>query len=128
MALTFVDSLPRDRTRGPAVVESNSPKRARYGLVRTGGGRTNLPFQVEVMGFESHPGYWVVIGLYAVRFASRPLLCGDGRISHGCFSLRAVRDAVNGDRARRRSSNGRALLYHSTIRPVAHPLGQAIGV
>jgi hypothetical protein len=58
---------------------------------------------------------------YAVRFPNRPLICCEGRFSAGRFSFRALRDAVKGEGARRRSSNGLAFVYRSTIRPVVHP-------
>jgi len=49
-----------------------------------------------------------------------PSLCGGVRLSHVRLSFRRLA-AVKGDGARRRSSNGRALAYRSTIRPVVHP-------
>jgi hypothetical protein len=54
-----------------------------------------------------------------MRFSSRALLFCGGLFSDASF--RASRDAVNGDGALRRSSNGRAFVYRSTIRPVVHP-------
>ena len=58
----------------------------------------------------------VAIGFYAIRFPYRPLLCCEGRFSDGLFSAIAARDAVKGDGALRRCSNGLALQYRSTIR------------
>ncbi len=56
-----------------------------------------------------------------MRFSYRALLFCGGLFSDGRFSFRASRDAVNGEGALRRSSNGRAFVYRSTIRPVVHP-------
>jgi hypothetical protein len=56
-----------------------------------------------------------------MRFSSRALLFRGGLFSDGRFSFRASRDAVNGEGALRRSSNGRALVNRSTMRPVVHP-------
>src|SRR5206468_11629676 len=69
------------------------------------------------------PGYSPAssLGFYAVRLLLGALLCCEGHLSAGRFSFRALRDAVNGDGARRRSSNGLAFVYRSTTRPVDHP-------
>src|SRR5206468_151768 len=81
------------------------------------------PFQGRGQGFESPPGYttaWI-LALVAVRLSLRAFLCCEGHFSIGRFSFRALRGAVNGDGARRRSSIGLAFVYRSTMRPVVHP-------
>jgi hypothetical protein len=89
---------------------------------RSPSGLGRFPFKEEVMG--SNPIRATSLGViddYAARFPSRPLLRCEGRFSAGRFSFCAARDAVNGEGALRRSSNGRALQYRSTIRPVVQP-------
>src|SRR5205809_6323676 len=89
---------------------------------RSPSGPGRFPFKEEVRG--SNPlraTDRVVVGLYAIRFPYRPLLCCEGPFSERLFSAIAARDAVKGDGALRRSSKGLALQYRSTIRPVVHP-------
>ena len=54
---------------------------------------------------------------YAVRISVRPLPSCGSRFPAGRFPFVASRNAVSGDGPRRRSSNGRLLVYRSTIRP-----------
>jgi hypothetical protein len=66
-----------------------------------------ISFKEKVMGSNpiraTRP---VVVGSYATGRTARPLVRCGGRISDGRFSFTARRGAVNGDGARRRSSNG----------------------